>query len=533
MLQEETFAIGRCIGVVESIDLGCTRILDEQNSFAEFENIKQTLIVELSLEGLPQPILGTPKRKLLKEGSVRFSKRKNCRLYLFNDMIVLAEKIVNSLQHKYLKTIYPYELAVEASGSKIQLQIDDSSGNSSTETLSFKSNKSEWPIALQDFVENYKKNCVFGVELDTVIEREQLPEGIPFVLAITMKYIRNYGMNTEGIFRVPGDGLKIETFKRVFDSGATEVDFRGCSVHDVGGILKLYLRELPVPLIPFEYYPIFITIQKDFESQNNEENYLDSIASILTKIPIHNRHVLHKVIEFLQELCRNEKTTKMGTENLSMVFTPNVIRPLQDTIDTAMQSLIIARLFEYMIVHYEKLMSRAIELDPRLVMHYDHKDESTDKTTRKKSRYSMDAFDPLLCDEIPLPVAMSTSKSLRLPRRDSFRKSPKKKFPAKISPREGEPQDNPEVDMDEDITQSKAEWRRSRSTGTLANSLAVLKAKSLKSEEEDDDEDAVIRVLPAKRRKSQTNSASLSKHNSQNLWSILSPRTAHKKKVNK
>eukprot|EP00339_Tiarina_fusa_P030411 CAMPEP_0117062248 /NCGR_PEP_ID=MMETSP0472-20121206/43364_1 /TAXON_ID=693140 ORGANISM="Tiarina fusus, Strain LIS" /NCGR_SAMPLE_ID=MMETSP0472 /ASSEMBLY_ACC=CAM_ASM_000603 /LENGTH=680 /DNA_ID=CAMNT_0004781299 /DNA_START=665 /DNA_END=2707 /DNA_ORIENTATION=+ len=497
-VDDETMALGRTIGIVESIELTCTKILDEQQSPEVCKNIKQTLIVELSLKGLENPLLGTPKRTLMKEGPLRISKKKTtCHLYLFNDMMITAERIANSLQNKYLQTIYPYEVELEPIGTKLQLQITQANGNVDTELFSFKgsrSTKAEWLKTLNEFVENYKKNRVFGMPLEEIIEREQIPERIPFVMAISMIYIREYGLSTEGIFRVPGDGFIIETNKRLFDTGATEVDFRGCSVHDVAGLLKLYLRKLPEPLFPYKHYPTLVSIQNQYEEGGSEEEYSNSIAVILTTLSPCSRHVFLSLVEFLQEVCKHEKVTKMGVKNIAMVFTPNVMRPRSDNINTAMQSLVIAKLFEYILEESKKLFARATELDASFGIPFA---EKVSAASKKKSRYSMDAFDPLLCNEIPVPGTLDSGKlNLRLPLRTSFRKAPKTRFAAKISPRK-----DLEVIKEELLSlpvpnseagEFKCQWRKSRSMNALNDSIALFEAQALQDQENATEKQEVI-----------------------------------------
>jgi RhoGAP domain len=69
----------------------------------------------------------------------------------------------------------------------------------------------------------------------------------------------------EGLFRIPGNTLKINELKKIADKGRCplntsftknptdgKVDLykhKDVDSHTAGGLLKLYLRELPVPII--------------------------------------------------------------------------------------------------------------------------------------------------------------------------------------------------------------------------------------------------------------------------------------------
>lgn len=194
-IENERQILGRSIGIIESIVVASKKIIDEQKSPESFENIQKTLIVELTIEGLKEPILGVPNRKLLKSGLIRISRKKNqSQVYLFNDVIIIADKIVNTNKFKFYKQIYPSELSsIQESGSKIILSIGTNKNNLKIEKFSFKNNRSEkveWNLVLNHFVESYRTNCVYGTPLSIIIEREEIPEKIPFVMVICIKYIK-------------------------------------------------------------------------------------------------------------------------------------------------------------------------------------------------------------------------------------------------------------------------------------------------------------------------------------------------------
>lgn len=107
----------------------------------------------------------------------------------------MAEKLVNTNKFKFHRRIYPQELTLpeQVNNNKISLIISTGQNQTVTETFSFKNNRSEkndWSLALNQFVESYRANCVYGTPLSTLIEREQIPEGIPFVMVLCINYIK-------------------------------------------------------------------------------------------------------------------------------------------------------------------------------------------------------------------------------------------------------------------------------------------------------------------------------------------------------
>ena len=268
-------------------------------------------------------------------------------------------------------------------------------------------------------------------------------------MAITMKYLREYGFTTEGIFRVPGDTIVIENYQRLFDNGACEIDFRGCSVHDVAALLKLYIRKLPKSLIPSEFYDILLQLQIQYEenSKNEKDFHFQLADKVLSKLSACERHVLQKLVIFLRDLSKHEKQTKMNIDNLALIFAPNIIRPKEYTVDSAMQTPTITKILHYFIENWDSLIEQSIEIDPLVAVQYDLDDnvksnlKNLQNVQRQANlRYSMDAFDPLLCNEIPLPETLNSSKGkLRVvPKSKKAKKVAKRRFSRKLSPRRDE-----------------------------------------------------------------------------------------------
>jgi hypothetical protein len=62
---------------------------------------------------------------------------------------------------------------------------------------------------------------------------------------------------TEGIFRVPANSNDVEECKDKIDDGE-KIDLSLLDSHTVGGLLKLYLKELPEPLFTFNKFDEFL-----------------------------------------------------------------------------------------------------------------------------------------------------------------------------------------------------------------------------------------------------------------------------------
>ncbi|RCN43733.1 RhoGAP domain protein [Ancylostoma caninum] len=120
---------------------------------------------------------------------------------------------------------------------------------------------------------------------------------------------------TEGLFRVPADPDQLMTTRARLDMFVVPV------VHDPhvpAGLLKLWLRQLPEPLIPHAFY------QRALAASENPAE----VTRLIQVLPNTNQLVLAKLVSCLQDLSREEVVahTKMDVSNLAMVMAPNVLR---------------------------------------------------------------------------------------------------------------------------------------------------------------------------------------------------------------
>lgn len=101
-----------------------------------------------------------------------------------------------------------------------------------------------------------------------VLQTEIHPESsLPLrydIVAKCIQFIERIGMQQEGIYRISGNQTEVRELSRQFGS----MDFQPpdhTPLHTVSGALKLYLRELNPPLIPFEFYSSFMNSQSKDE----------------------------------------------------------------------------------------------------------------------------------------------------------------------------------------------------------------------------------------------------------------------------
>jgi hypothetical protein len=104
---------------------------------------------------------------------------------------------------------------------------------------------------------------ILGIDLTTIVQAHNVQ--LPFVIVKCVLEVEKRGLQQEGIYRISGFADEIETLKLALDKEGEKADMseNAYSINVVTGTLKLYLRLLPIPLVTFQSYPIFIEATKE------------------------------------------------------------------------------------------------------------------------------------------------------------------------------------------------------------------------------------------------------------------------------
>jgi len=161
----------------------------------------------------------------------------------------------------------------------------------------------------------------FGVHLETLYKSDDLlaptEDGlVPIVAFHCINYIRNV-LTLEGLFRVSATWSEMNAMKASFEKGNVP-NFSACeNPHSISGILDLYLRELPDPLLTNKLYEEFLSI-----ADKPEEEKLGAMKRVIKKLPPENTQFLKHLLKFFRDIISHSAQNKMDLKNLSIVFAP-------------------------------------------------------------------------------------------------------------------------------------------------------------------------------------------------------------------
>uniref|UniRef100_U3BKX0 Rho GTPase-activating protein 22 isoform 2 n=1 Tax=Callithrix jacchus TaxID=9483 RepID=U3BKX0_CALJA len=168
---------------------------------------------------------------------------------------------------------------------------------------------------------------IFGQRLEDTVHHEQKygPRLAPLLVEQCVDFIRERGLTEEGLFRMPGQANLVRDLQDSFDCGEKPLFDSTTDVHTVASLLKLYLRELPEPVVPFARYEDFLSCAQLLTKDEGEGTL--ELAKQVSNLPQANYNLLRYICKFLDEVQAYSNVNKMSVQNLATVFGPNILRP--------------------------------------------------------------------------------------------------------------------------------------------------------------------------------------------------------------
>eukprot|EP00731_Ephydatia_muelleri_P039028 Em1054g1a len=138
------------------------------------------------------------------------------------------------------------------------------------------------------------KPLVFGVSLERL--NLSSSDKVPFIVRKIVEHIEENGLSEQGLYRVNGNTRLINDLRNIFDK--REMQISHMWTQPLLDLLKLWLRELPTPVIPDEVVPDFVQIQETNVGHASPEQ-LAQLREAIHKLPKPNFELLKYLIRHL------------------------------------------------------------------------------------------------------------------------------------------------------------------------------------------------------------------------------------------
>lgn len=223
---------------------------------------------------------------------------------------------------------------------------------------------------------------------------------VPYVVTRLCNYIEenSASLTHEGMFRVSGNQRLMEKLRTLFDRlGDAPLESESVDVATSASMLKMYLRELPEPLIPVRMNHIFIAIAKKYTENDEAQSSMDKmttcnarydtdtiagirstsmtkedptycsnpmqqmfardLSNIVRQLPIDNYNSLKYLACFLYRVTLKQLVNKMCASSLGIVFGPNIFRIRTDSYKGLKEQELTNRVVACFISHYKYIFN--------------------------------------------------------------------------------------------------------------------------------------------------------------------------------
>ncbi|KAF9461544.1 Rho GTPase activation protein [Collybia nuda] len=167
-----------------------------------------------------------------------------------------------------------------------------------------------------------KGRPTFGVDLAEQMARDNAE--VPPIVEKCCQAIEKYGMNTQGIYRISGTTSKVANLRQRLDKDLEGVDLDAPEwsgdINNVTSVLKLWLRDLPDPLLTHTLHQGFIEAAK---IENDRLRHI-RLHERVNELPDPNYSTLKYFLGHLHRINQNATMNSMSMQNLAIVFGPTL-----------------------------------------------------------------------------------------------------------------------------------------------------------------------------------------------------------------
>ncbi|KAK7489373.1 hypothetical protein BaRGS_00019317 [Batillaria attramentaria] len=170
-----------------------------------------------------------------------------------------------------------------------------------------------------------KEHGLFGVPLQVLVEQDQKRDPsvkVPLIFQAMVSYLEKEALEVEGILRVPGAVTRVKQLRHELEEKFYAGTFNWSEVtpNDCAALLKQFLRELPIPLLTYDYLEAFPQVEHIPKTLEQ----LKALNLLILLLPTEHRDMLRVLLLFLRNIVSHSNHNKMGLNNISMIMAPNL-----------------------------------------------------------------------------------------------------------------------------------------------------------------------------------------------------------------
>lgn len=170
---------------------------------------------------------------------------------------------------------------------------------------------------------------------------------VPQIFRSVIDQLNTRCITEEGILRLAGQKQKLENLcneiETKFYTNLVYVQglLKQATVHELTGVLKKLLRDLPDPIFTMELFDMFFKAGCMFfflvcrfwfkrlgiVAIPNNEDRVRALNLLVLMLPIEHRNTFRVLLDLFLNIIKNEKKNRMGLHNVAMITAPSLFPP--------------------------------------------------------------------------------------------------------------------------------------------------------------------------------------------------------------
>ncbi|XP_067648604.1 ralA-binding protein 1-like isoform X1 [Eurosta solidaginis] len=183
-----------------------------------------------------------------------------------------------------------------------------------------KKTKQHSSLASEEMLELGDVQPVFGVSVSLATERSRCHDGVdlPLVVRDCIDYLQDHALKSDQIYKVEPLKTRIQHFKRLYNNRERQPETEELDMPTACALLKLFLRELPEPILTTDLVSRF----EEAATVNSPQKQQEELKQLLEILPSCNRTLLTWILLHFYAVVQNSKHNKLTAESLAMLLSP-------------------------------------------------------------------------------------------------------------------------------------------------------------------------------------------------------------------
>lgn len=176
-------------------------------------------------------------------------------------------------------------------------------------------------LASEEILDLGDAQPIFGVSLGLSVERSRCHDSVnlPLVVRDCIDFLQEHGLTNETIYKADANKLRLIALKKLYNNRES-IGTGDFDVPTACGLLKMFLNELPEPILTTDFLPRFEEAAALPEVTEQQQELL----SLVGQLPSYNRLLISWLILHFDEVTLNEKFNKINAQNLAMLLSPSL-----------------------------------------------------------------------------------------------------------------------------------------------------------------------------------------------------------------